>query len=642
MADKKLPDLQDRGLGDLTHLMHNQSVSDLSWLDIDPEEYRRQEALPKQNLDMIPELAQALSQEEDGVPQMIPLRPQTIVNTNPLEYTDPVSPRSGLGVDPRKVEIQLAHHIMAGLSDSLIEKNLKSEFSSSQIRSASVNARQLLGERHLLGKVYINASHFPRCAQRGSHKDFVRKHASKALYVLAKDECNGCVHNNCGNCSVFKKRIVSSVPYDEYTFAHYLTGLVAEKRLIPEETANIPTDSEGRKKLLELGFSRSPAFARSVQTIQYQNTEKKTDAVTMDDIRGYMARQASRGPDPMPSSIYLVAAKKLQHGVISSDSLAASSNPEIRKLASEYGIIGHTYLDADALGGCAAALDFINKKRVRPSFVLLRSTDAEVSSKPFTELAQITKVTANYPKLGKEHLINALELAVTQNRISAKNAQSVLKKASDDIDWPSLIAQVNLFTPEPRTKTPQYQGPKIRGYHGGTVIAEHDAESVRLDIARMMNAGLSGKDLKKAILSRYSVESLRPLRSIIERAAADDGVQGHYFVDPSVYPDYGKGCRNGSKSSNRRASYILAGSSCTGCTLQTYPGYCSKYCKQMIRSVPQAVRIAAAERRSARVANNAPINDPAEQFGLEKPEIEIEPDPKVKSVDISISGPTID
>jgi hypothetical protein len=279
---------------------------------------------------------------------------------------------------------------------------------------------------------------------------------------------------------------------------------------------------------------------------------------------------------------------------------------------------------------------------VRPDFVLLRSTDAEVSSKPFTELSKITKVVANYPKLGKEHLVTALETAVAQNRISAQNAQSVLRKVSDDIDWRSLVAQVNLFTPKPITETPKYKGPKVRGYHGGTVVAEHDAESVRLDIARMMNSGLSGKDLKKAILSRYSVSSLRPLRSIIERAANDDGVQGHYFIDPSVYPDYGKGCRNGSQSSNKRATYILAGSFCTGCTLQTHPGYCSKFGKKMIRTIPDEVRVAAAERRAARVANEAPINDPAEQFGLEKPEIEIEPGPKAESTEISISGPTID
>ena len=192
-------------------------------------------------------------------------------------------------------------------------------------------------------------------------------------------------------------------------------------------------------------------------------------------------------------------------------------------------------------------------------------------------------------------------------------------------------------------ETPKYQGVSVKGYHGGTVVTEHDSESVRLDIARMMNSGLSGRDLKKAILSRYSVASLKPLRSIIEQAAIDDGVQGKYFVDPSVYPDYGKGCRNGCQASSKRATYILAGSSCTGCTLQTHPGYCSKFGKKMIRSIPDEVRTAAAERMAARVSNDAPINDPSVEFGLEAPEIEIEPSgPRAEPVEISITGPEID
>ena len=89
---KKLPEVQETGLGDITEIMHNQGpVSDYSWLAVDEEEYRRSEALPRQNLDAIPELTAALTydKEKDGVPSLIPLRPHTIVNANPLETHGP-------------------------------------------------------------------------------------------------------------------------------------------------------------------------------------------------------------------------------------------------------------------------------------------------------------------------------------------------------------------------------------------------------------------------------------------------------------------------------------------------------------------------------------------------------------------------
>ena len=42
-------------IDDINDILHNQSVSDLSWLAVDEETYRAAEALPKQNLDIIPD-----------------------------------------------------------------------------------------------------------------------------------------------------------------------------------------------------------------------------------------------------------------------------------------------------------------------------------------------------------------------------------------------------------------------------------------------------------------------------------------------------------------------------------------------------------------------------------------------------------
>lgn len=88
----KLPDLSSvSSLGDIDDILHNQGISDYSWLNVDVDEYRKFEALPRQNLDMIPELTRALVHDDRDprVPQMIPLKPHVIVNSNPLEHPSP-------------------------------------------------------------------------------------------------------------------------------------------------------------------------------------------------------------------------------------------------------------------------------------------------------------------------------------------------------------------------------------------------------------------------------------------------------------------------------------------------------------------------------------------------------------------------
>lgn len=134
----------------------------------------------------------------------------------------------------------------------------------------------------------------------------------------------------------------------------------------------------------------------------------------------------------------------------------------------------------------------------------------------------------------------------------------------------------------------------------------------------MMNSGLSGRRLVSAVLGRYSRSDLSQVPQVGASLAADDGVQGSYFIDPTAYPDYGRGCSTGAESlRRRRVPHVLAGSSCTGCRYQTHPGWCSKYAKNLIRQVPDSVRAEAAERRRLPVVSDrAPVENPVEKYEL--------------------------
>jgi hypothetical protein len=165
-------------------------------------------------------------------------------------------------------------------------------------------------------------------------------------------------------------------------------------------------------------------------------------------------------------------------------------------------------------------------------------------------------------------------------------------------------------------------------------------EEVRRTISSMMNSGLRGKKLQAAVLSRYSRSDLAQVSEIGVKLAAEDGIQGSYFVDPTAYSDYGHGCNTGSDLLRKKdIPNLFVGSSCTGCRLQTHPGWCSKYAKSLIRQVPDSIRVEAAERRRPLVAQELPpVEDPVRKYGLAS-ELTLEPAPAPrKMVEINISS----
>lgn len=650
MAEKKLPDLGYDGLGDLTSILHNQGVSDLSWLSVDEEMYRESEALPKQNLDTIPELQTALSQEGDErVPQLVPLRPHVVVNQNPLD-----KPGSALRAASGAVRNQVARYIIAGLDSKSVVTRLQSEFGPEDLRAASADVLPVLDSRGLLGNVYIDASHFSRCHQDGEDRKFVAAKAHRALFVLAKDRCTNCVCNKAGICASFKKRIVDEVPFDSKTFAHYAVQLSEEKRLGEVRISSSMTDSE-RKEAIRSGFLRSPIAQRgeSVQTVQHRSAVP-SKPVTTEDVRSFWERRmAGSSSEEMPSPFYLRAAKLLTVDPSSLPTLSSSSVPEIRAAAREYGILGHTYVDVDAMGGCRETLKFVASHGLSPDFFLRRGSCGVcggASDGACSGLGRCAPVVSSRPEPSRQLFESALRRAEADGRLTSDQVASAVSKVRPDADWATLIAQANLFRPSVDAAVRNYSGPVLATAHHGDPLleseaAEMDPEEVRRSISHMMNTGLRGKKLQAAVLSRYSRSDLSRFPEIGRRLSAEDGIQGTYFIDPTAYLDYGRGCSDGSDRFRKRgAPHVLASGSCTGCVLQTAPGWCSKYSKTLVRHVPSEVRSATAQRRALSVLREPPpiIENPVEKYELGSAEMEIDMNgSKSSSVDISIPSSSV-
>lgn len=648
------------GLGDIDHILCNQGVVDLSWLAIDEEDYRKHEALPKQNLDIIPEMQHALSiGKDDDVPHIIPLKPHTIVNQNPVDApqlspTDMTAP----------IRNRVAHLMIAGLPTSEIRQRLSLEFAPGDIKLASDAVNEVLFESGLLGNVYINSKHFPRCASSKIEQKLVKNHAKKALFVLAKESCPGCVCNHGGFCSSMDKKIVDEIPYGPKLAANYHQQLAAEKR--PIDLSNVSLSKREWKEKIRSAFTQLPIVSSPDGILKIQTRlGPKEPVITAADMAAFWARRSTKTIDSTPSAAYVKYARRMMEGHDDVAVLAGSGSSELVSLASEYGLLGHTYLDMDALGGCRNTVSFIQNRNDSftasrndgignvPDFILRRAaicpTCKGLPDGACAELSRISVITNAKPTLDKRTFARSLIRAIGRGSIANLDARVAASKVKDDANWTLLTAQANLYEPK-EVSVASYEGASVNYYHGAPSPAhelgkaEMNPEEVRKTLSHLMNTGLSGRSLQAALLKRYSRDDLAQVPEIGRRASVNDGVQGHYFIDPTAYRDYGHGCNDGAKSFRKQgALHVLAGDKCTGCQLQTHTGWCSKYSKELVNQVPEEVVVASREAmKRLPVAKLGPVENPVEKYGLASELVVDLGSPRDIGPEITINSPTID
>lgn len=631
MSDKKL-DFED-GLGDIDSILHNQSVSDLSWLAVDEAAYRASEALPKQNLDMIPELTHALAYSpEDDVPHVIPLKPHVMVNRNPLDSHE--SSKMDLTTPIRN---RVAKYVMEGLKNSEIKEKLTLEYSPVDIRNASEAISEVLNESGLLGNVYIDARHFPKCAQiELKDKKLITACAKNALYVLSKSECSRCVKNVSGRCASLQKELVDEIPYGSTLAAHYAPKLVSERR-----ASYLTDDTKNWKEKLRFSFLSKPLHINpdGIQKAAYQAVQSAPE-VSESDIKNYIDRTNGIQQNAVLSSEYKKFSRRMMDRKNDVELLTNASDPTLNHLAGEYGLLGHIYLDMDVLGGCKNTIDFINKSSVASKYLVRRSASCGVckntSDGGCALLCKTHKILSSVPVYSKEDFVESLEKAVEEHRVSSDDMRKASLKLAGNYDWKSLISQVNLYSIKRAKET--YKHTSYKAFYGSDVPKEAlSEESFRRFISHLMNTGLSGTALKNAVLNRYDISDLKPFKSVGTRLASEESIQGSYYLDPTAYSDYGMGCSEGSSLfKNKGPKNILASDKCTGCTLQLSSGWCSRYAKNIVRHVPEHVR--EASKRVSLPVYREPVENPVEKYELaSEPTIDLR-GTKLHDLDISFDN----
>ena len=198
-------------LGDISSFIKEGSVANLDWLDVDERQYRELGALPKQNLDIAPDMQALWSHDEKS--------PSTYLVPNkdiPRTMGDLSQAHGKLSSDDilQKVVRVARLALMQSTDLDKFKHELTSRFDRDTLVASRQTLTQVIAERGLLGKYYVDSEDFPTCHQASRQTvDFVKRYAQDSKFVVAKDWCLGCIHSSSPTCAVFQKEIVLDVPY---------------------------------------------------------------------------------------------------------------------------------------------------------------------------------------------------------------------------------------------------------------------------------------------------------------------------------------------------------------------------------------------------------------------------------------------
>jgi len=93
--------------------------------------------------------------------------------------------------------------------------------------------------------------------------------------------------------------------------------------------------------------------------------------------------------------------------------------------------------------------------------------------------------------------------------------------------------------------------------------------------------------------SRFDPRDLFASKEELRKVFAEQGLQGIKYIDPTIYDDYGKGCKEaGRLHRSRLVPYVKLGSKCGSCNLRGPTGACSVLNKPLVTEPPYVDKLA--------------------------------------------------
>lgn len=608
-------------LGDITDFLKEGSVNDLDWLNVNEEEYRNLDKLPKQNLDIAPDL-QAMWAHEDkpAVAYLVPNSGAPIPRTM-ADLSDAHGPVSKEAAAEQVVKV--ARYALMQSSDLTKFKHaLTSRFDSDTIQASRDVLAMVLRERGLLGRYYVAATDFPGCSQSSQSAKvlaFVRRFSNDTKFVQAKDQCAGCVHNSGNTCGVFQKQIVLEIPYtpalaEKIEQAQAAKGkLIEASSLLPRERikaahlaqdvkiagpsatpkpivnpaqftkvhqapgkVHLPVIGTQQQKLDQAAMSWDP----NVAVGKTASTNKGADKTAF-EVVNLLRREMLKGH----GEAGLLQALKLSFSIEDLKATRSSWEP----LFKEAGHFGTVYAAQESFDDCHTGADFLAKHNPSiKAIVAGGKCNGCIYSKMSRCLMYGRPLVAKADDAYTQETVNNV---IWEHRLAGR-----LETGAEKIVWGSTpkeaLKEIYRVASAAATSTAvttvrSHIESAFYGTDRGHVTAGLTKREIVRVASRYLNEGLYGSQLLEALKRQFDPRDLKASVSEIKTALAEQGLQGIYYVDPMVYGDYAKGCDEGSRLHRARlVPYVKLGSKCSSCVLQTSPGHCSKYAKPLVIEPP--------------------------------------------------------
>ena len=672
-------------LGDISGFLKEGAVNNLDWLDVNEKDYRELSDLPKQNLDFAPDLEAAWS--HTGQAPSTYLIPNKDVHRTMGDLSEAHGKLASTET-LAQVEKVARLAIMQSTDPAKISNALKTRFDPWTLQAAKTVLAMALQERGLLGRYYIDAKDFPNCSRKASRSEveFVKRNAGTAKFVQAKDQCLDCIHNAKSTCSVFHKELVLEVPYSselasaversqcacgkqavqasiqdprERIKSAYLagdvrvTGTVATPKPIANPIHQLKATVEPPKVHLPVlatqaqqNLAEQLAWAPPVEG-RVASTLKNASSKKSFDICAFLRREMLKGR----SEAELLQALKLSFSL---DDLRATRSAwePIYKEAGLYGIV---YSTQESFDSCHEGADFIAKHNHQIKGIVSSQKCATcIYSKLSRCLVYGKPLVAKAEDLYTE---NTVKQALWDNKQAGR-----LGAGSESHQWgatpvdslKAIYRTASVSNPQAHIPMRAYVEQAFRGNINEYTTSGLTKREVVKTASRFLNEGLYGHQLLNALRTRFDSRDILASSNELKAAMSEQGLQGIYYIDPTIYTDYAKGCAEGARLHRaRQIPYVKLGSKCTTCVQQAHPGFCSKYAKHLVIDPPYADK--AAQQREILASGSATeidlgslmIHNPSSVADLVQMksglEIDLNPVPtKSATISVELGGATID
>lgn len=601
---------------DLGDFLKDASVADLSWLDVDEDKYRAEAVLPKQNLDIKPDLEALWAREGESatsylIPNVVPVPTPGIRDPHTMGDLSQVHGK----LRPRPEEIAKVARLALMQSDDLarMRDELRRRYPVEELQEHRGVLASVLQERGLVGRYYVVAEDFAGI-DPAKATSFINKYAPTARYTLSKTGCGGCPHcrtaqpGSPGHCSQFSREVVTEVPYTE-KLAELVERSQAARGRVLQASDGAPAKERIRAAFLAPRPERSELYAgqgvSQRRPVQVPVGEAREQLIRASDlVKGKRANdQGAIEAKPVLEFLHREMVKGLSHSEIATalrlafdKSLLVRTNPHWAPLLKESGLYGVVYTKQASFSDCHEGADFLAKHNPSVRVVVAGAKCGSCIYNKTRCLLYGKPLVRQAAEILTQETVDAVLL---EHRAAGRLPDSRLKTAST---WGANPAQsLKAIHETVRASAGLALGAPMRmgamtGFYGNT--PEYAPSGVaRKEIvkhaSRYLNEGLYGHELVAALKARFDPRDILASQQELRKVFAEQGLQGIYYVDPSVYDDYGKGCQEASRlHGSRGVPYLKYGSKCTTCVHQIKTGYCSQIKKPLVNEPPYTDKVA--------------------------------------------------